>query len=200
VAVVLTLAGGHLASVSFASSPVLAQTTATTEAAADTGPSPIAPEIPEVAWTAGAFVVFAVLMRLVLFPRLKKGMDARYGKIRGDLEGADATRAAAHRELAEYHAALAEVKAEAAQKLDAARAQLDQERHARLAEVNTTIAERKARAAGEVESAKQAASSQVADAVANVATNGARRLLGREPDAAVVRAAVDEVMSAGVAR
>ena len=57
------------------------------------GPSPIAPEMKELAWTAGAFVLFAVLMRLVLYPRLKSGMDARYAGIRGGHEGADAARA-----------------------------------------------------------------------------------------------------------
>ena len=59
----------------------------------DKGPSPIAPEIKELAWGAGAFILLFVLMRLVLFPRLKQGMDARYGKIRGDHETAEATRA-----------------------------------------------------------------------------------------------------------
>ena len=33
------------------------------------GPSPIAPEVKELVWGGGAFVVFAVLMRLLLFPR-----------------------------------------------------------------------------------------------------------------------------------
>ena len=70
----------------------------------DKGPSPIAPEIKELAWGAGAFIVLFVLMRVWLFPRLKKGMDARYGKIRGDHETADATRAAANAEVAEYEA------------------------------------------------------------------------------------------------
>ena len=64
------------------------------------GPSPIAPELKEVAWGGGSFVVFAVLMRFVLYPRLKKGMDARYAGIRSSHEGADATRAEAKAEVA----------------------------------------------------------------------------------------------------
>ena len=59
------------------------------------GPSPIAPEPKELIWGAGAFIVFAVLMRLVLYPRMKKGMDARYASIRTGHEDADATRQAA---------------------------------------------------------------------------------------------------------
>jgi F-type H+-transporting ATPase subunit b len=174
--------------------------TSTTEQKPKTGPNPLTPELKEILWGILPFVVFAVLMRFVLFPRLKKGMDARYGKIQGDLADADATRASAHKELADYHAALAGVRAEAGQRLDAARAQLDRERTARLAEVNAAINERKAQAAAEVEAARLGASRQVADAVASVATNATRKLLGREPKAAVVRSAVDEVMSVGVAR
>lgn len=164
------------------------------------GPSPLAPEGHELAWGAGSFVVFALIMRFVLFPRLKQGMDARYGKIRSDLEGADATRAAAHAELAEYHSAVAGLKAEAATRLDAVRTQLDTERSERLAAVNAGIAERKAQASADVDAAKAAASGHVAEAVANVTTNAARLLIGRVPDAAAVRAAVADVMSVGAAR
>jgi len=86
---------------------------ATGETVCADGPSPIAPEPKEIAWGAGAFIVLAVAMRFFLFPRLKRGMDARYGHIREGHEQADAVRAAAKSEVAEYEAALAGVKAEA---------------------------------------------------------------------------------------
>jgi hypothetical protein len=41
------------------------------------GPSPVAPELKELLWGGGAFLVLLVIMRLVLFPRLKKGMEDR---------------------------------------------------------------------------------------------------------------------------
>ena len=44
---------------------------------AETDLNPIAPEPKEMLWGFGSFVVFAVLMRLYLYPRLRKGMDAR---------------------------------------------------------------------------------------------------------------------------
>ena len=37
------------------------------------GPSPIAPELKEIAWGAGSFIVLALLMRFFLFPRLQAG-------------------------------------------------------------------------------------------------------------------------------
>ena len=38
----------------------------------------------------GSFIVLAILVRLFLYPRLKKGMDARHELIRGELETAEA--------------------------------------------------------------------------------------------------------------
>ena len=83
---VTTTAAGHAVVVH------LPQTAAEASITQDAGPSPIAPELKELGWGAGAFIVLFLLMRLVLFPRLKEGMDARYGKIRGDHEAADAAR------------------------------------------------------------------------------------------------------------
>ena len=177
--------------------------TATTEApvsteVADTGPSPIAPEVKELLWGAGAFVVLAILVRFFLFPRLKKGMDARHELIRGELESADATRTAAEAELAEYNAALAQVRAEANARIDAARQTLEGERQARLTQVNAEVGERRAAAAAEAEAAKAAAREQVIGAAAQVTAVAAQRVLGRPVDPAAARAAVEGAMSAEV--
>ena len=89
------------------------------------GPGPIIPEMKELAWGAGAFIVFALLMRIFLFPRLRKGMDARYNSIRDGHEAADAARASARSEVAQYEAAVSAAKADAAKVVDAARATLE---------------------------------------------------------------------------
>ena len=174
-----------------------AQDSAGEEATADEGPSPIAPEVKELLWGFGAFFVFFILMRIWLFPKVKKGMEARYGLIRGEHENADATRAAANRDVAEYQAALAEVRAEATARIDVARAQLEQERAERLAEVNAQIAERRAAAAAEAEAAHDAARGQIEVAVADVTTRAAHLTVGREPDSNSVRQAVSTVMGGG---
>ena len=59
-------------------------------------------------------------MRLWLVPKVKRGMESRYGAIQGQHESADAVRAAAHADVAEYESALAGVRAEAAARIDAA--------------------------------------------------------------------------------
>ena len=97
-------------------------TSAETEVKGDPSkPGPIMPELKELYWGAGSFVVFAILMRVVLYPRLKKGMTARYQGIRSAHETADAERATARAEVAEYESQLAGIKAEAAKKVEAAR-------------------------------------------------------------------------------
>ena len=164
----------------------------------DEGPSPIVPEVKELLWGAGAFVVLAILVRLFLFPKLKKGMDARHELIQGELETAEATRAAAESEVAEYQAELAKVRAEAASRVDAARQTLEGERQARLAEVNAELAADRSAAAADAEATKTAARSEVADAAAQVAAVAAERVLGRPVDPAAARAAVESAMSAEV--
>jgi F-type H+-transporting ATPase subunit b len=166
--------------------------------AEDKGPSPIQPEVKELAWGAGAFIVLFVLMRMVLFPRVKQGMDARYGKIRGDHETADATRAAAKAEVAAYEAELASVKADATKRVDAARQTLESERTAALAEANERIATRRAEANAATDAARAAAEEHVQAAVADVSSRAAELATGRRPDAAAVTGIVSSLMAGGV--
>ena len=132
------------------------------------GPSPILPEAKELLWGGGSFVVFLVLMRFFLYPKLRKGMDARYAKVEDGLEQADAARAAARAEVTEYEAALATVRAEAAERVDAARATLAGERETRLAEVNAEIAAQREAAMAESRAAREAAEADVRSAVTDV--------------------------------
>jgi len=162
--------------------------------------NPIFPELKEVAWGFGAFIVLAVLMRWVLFPRMQKGTEARHALIRAGHEDADQITAAAQGDADTYEAQLASVRAEAAKRIDAARATLEQERSERLAAVNATIAERRAAAAAEVERAREAAQSSVEMAVRDVAAAAGRLATGSEPDDEDVAEAVSAVMSQGAAR
>jgi F-type H+-transporting ATPase subunit b len=186
-------AAGHTVAVNLPQSHVAAA--ATTE---DAGPSPIAPEVKELAWGAGSFIVLFVIMRLVLFPRLKQGMDARYGKIRGDHETADSVRAAAKAEVAAYEAELATVKAEARQRIDAARVTLEGERTAALTEANARIAARRAEAMEASDAAKTAAAEHIGAAVADVSSRVTELATGRRPDATQVSTIVSALMAGGV--
>ena len=83
---------------------------------ADTGPSPIAPEVKELVWGAGSFIVFALLMRFFLFPKLKKGMDARYARSARGTRRPSASAPAHEPRSPTTSAQLAQVKAEAARR------------------------------------------------------------------------------------
>ena len=162
------------------------------------GPSPILPEMKELAWSGGAFLVFAVLMRYVLYPRLRKGMDARYNSIREGHENADAARSSARSEVAQYEAAVVAAKAEAAKVVDAARATLETERQAAISAANDRISAKREAALRDAEAAKAAVRGQIESAVGDVVTSAVEAATGKRPDSAAVSRAVADVMSAGV--
>ena len=124
------------------------------------GPNPISPEVKELVWGAGSFIVFLILMRLFLVPKVRNGMASRYESIQADHEYASATRDGAQADVARYEAAVAEIRNEAARRLETARQTLDKERSAKIAEVNAQIASRRAEAEAEVAAARAAGQSQ----------------------------------------
>ena len=75
--------------------------------------NPIAPELKEVVWGFGAFVVLAVVLRYVLFPKLREGMRQRYESIQADKASAETLTGAARADVAAYEAQLVAVRAEA---------------------------------------------------------------------------------------
>ena len=159
--------------------------------------NPIAPELKEVVWGFGAFVVLALAMRLFLFRKVRDGMTSRYGRIEGDLQSAEESTASARADVAEYESQLAAVRADAQTRVEAARATLEAERTAEIAAANARIAEQRAAAAAEVDAAKQAARGQVESAVVDVSTRLSELATGRRPSDDVVQRAVDAATNQG---
>jgi F-type H+-transporting ATPase subunit b len=175
--------------------PQEGETGNTVKAGEESKPGPIVPEMKELAWGAGAFVLFALLMRFVLFPRVKRGMDARYQGIRDDHDQAVAERASARTEVAQYEQQVAAIRAEAARIVEAARNTVELERQERLAVVNAELAEQRAEANAQADAARAAARGQVHAAVSDVAGRAGELATGRRPPADVVTRVVDEVMA-----
>ena len=140
---------------------VSAETGSEEGAPVSAGPNPIAPEIKELAWGAGSFIVFLFFMRLFLVPKVRKGMASRYESIQADHEYASATRDGAKQDVARYESAVAEIRSEASRRLETARQTLDKERQEKVAQVNAQIASRRAAAEAEVAAARAAAQSQL---------------------------------------
>lgn len=157
--------------------------------------NPIAPELKEVVWGFGAFVVLALVLRLFLFRKVRDGMTSRYDSIEGDLDTAEALTASARADVAEYDAQVASVRADAQSRVEVARATLEAERVEQLAAANARIAEKRAAAAVEVDAAKQAARGDVETAVADVSARIGELATGRAPSEDTVRSAVASAMS-----
>lgn len=165
--------------------------------ACETGPNPIMPEVKEVAWGAGSFIVLALLMRFVLYPKLRAGMDARYHHIRDEHERADSARAAARAEVAQFESSLATVKAEANERVDEARRTLEAERASRIEELNREIAAKRDAALADAREARAAIEADVVGAVTDVTATTLERATGVAPDPARVERAVAAATQTG---
>ncbi|MDA3004287.1 MAG: ATP synthase F0 subunit B [Actinomycetota bacterium] len=173
---------------------VSAETGSEEGAPVSAGPNPIAPEIKELAWGAGSFIVFLFFMRLFLVPKVRKGMASRYESIQADHEYASATRDGAKQDVARYESAVAEIRSEASRRLETARQTLDKERQEKVTQVNAQIASRRAAAEAEVAAARAAAQSQIVTAVGAVTTRATQIAVGVSPDAAIVSRSVQQAM------
>ncbi len=189
---------GHPVQSHVYSGSVSAETAEAEAEASTTGPNPISPEGKELVWGAGSFLVFLVIMRIFLFPKLKKGMNARYNGIQEDHEYAEATRISARTDVSQYESALVEIRTQAASRIDKARQTLDSERVLAIAEVNARISRQRSTAEAESTAARLAIRDQIALAVATVAERTTQIAVGKNPDAAVVQRAVSQAMASGV--
>lgn len=160
--------------------------------------NPIFPEVKEVVWGFGAFIVLALVMRLFLFRKVRDGMTSRYDDIQGDFEEADTLTASARADVAEYEAQVGSVRADAQSRVEAARATLEAERADKVGAVNARISDKRAAAAADVEAARAAARPEVESAVAEVAALAGQLATGKAPEADAVAAAVRDAMGTEV--
>jgi F-type H+-transporting ATPase subunit b len=160
--------------------------------------NPLAVEMKELAWGFGSFAIMALVLRYVLYPKLKRGMDERAEGVRRDLAAAEALTASARNDVAGYEAQVASLRAEAQQRVEVARATLEGERTERLAAANAEIANRRSAAMAEVDAARAAAQSDVETAVVDVVRRFAELAIGRPVDASIVENSVRETMGAEV--
>jgi F-type H+-transporting ATPase subunit b len=162
--------------------------------------NPIAIEMKELAWGFGSFAVMALILRYLLYPKLKRGMDERAESVRRERAAAEALTASARDDVAGYEAQVASLRTEAQQRVEVARTTLEAERAERLAAANAEIADRRGAAMAEVDAARAAAQSDVETAVVDVVGRFAELATGRSVDRSVVENAVRDTMGAEVAQ
>jgi F-type H+-transporting ATPase subunit b len=162
-------------------------------------PNPIVPEVNEIIW--GTLFFAVVLLALVkwAFPALRKGMQQREDKIRGDLEEAEHARQQGQQELDQYRRQLANSREEAARILEEARESADRVRQERIAAVEEEAADVRRRAEDDLRVATERATadlqSQVGELAIELAEKVVAQSLDRETQMALIDRYIEEVGS-----
>ena len=154
--------------------------------AAAEGPSeplnPIIPEVNELFYGLIFFLALWALMKFVFLPPVQRTMQARTDKIRGDMEQADAIKAQAGSETADYQQSLAAARAESVRIIESARAEAEAERVAMVAAAEQQAAQLRAEAAAEIAQAKRSALAEMQDSVGSVAVSAASAVVKTDLD------------------
>ncbi|MBI2709329.1 MAG: F0F1 ATP synthase subunit B [Actinobacteria bacterium] len=145
-------------------------------------PNPLVPATNELIWVGIAFVVVFGFLAKFGYPAVKKGLDARADKIRGDLEGAESAKSQAEQVLAEYRAQLADARAESGRIIEEARQAADSIKRDQEQRLQAELAEMRQRAAADIEASKQQAIADLRHEVAALAIGAAEKVVGRNLD------------------
>ncbi|MGI8664269.1 MAG: F0F1 ATP synthase subunit B [Acidimicrobiales bacterium] len=162
-------------------------------------PSLILPATNELIWGGISFAVLLGLISKFAWPGIKKGMEGRTERIRGDLSAAEDAKADAQSVLDDYKAQLADAKNESARIIEEARQQADALKKDQEQRLQTELAEMRTRATADVESAKNQAIADLRTEVANLAIGAAevvvQRNLDRETQSQLVENYITQVAS-----
>lgn len=145
-------------------------------------------------WLAVTFIALYILMATLGLPRVAKIIDARRGRVDGDLEKAGQMKAEAEAVIAAYERALAEARAQAQQTLKETTERLGAEAAKRQSAIAEKLAAETAAAEKRIDAARTAALSGLRGIAIEVAQAATARLAGAEIDAERAAAAVDAVL------
>lgn len=158
-------------------------------------PSPILPATDELVWGSISFIFLVILMRKFAYPAIKKGMDARTERIRGDLDAAENAKTEAASVLDSYRAELAGAKSEAGRIIDEARQAADALRKDQAARLQDELAEIRTRATSDIESAKAQAIDDLRGEVAQLAVGAASVVVHKNLDAATQTQLIEDYIN-----
>jgi F-type H+-transporting ATPase subunit b len=144
----------------------------------------------QLVWLAITFIVLYVLMSRVALPRLGSVLEARQGKIAGDLGAAERLKGEAEAASAAYEAAMVKARAEAQAIAAKLREQSVGEAASRRAALDAEMAQKSHAAEAAVGAAKQAALANLQSVAVETSRSVVARLLGSEVSAAAAEAAV----------
>ncbi|MFT6942090.1 MAG: F-type H+-transporting ATPase subunit b [Nitriliruptoraceae bacterium] len=155
----------------------------------------ILPATAELVYGAIAFIVVLVLMTKFAFPALNKTLDERREAIQGQMEAAEATKAAAAAEAATFHEKLAAASGDADRLVEEAKQTAEQLRRDIVAKAEAEAAAVKARAQADVASERDRLLGELRGEVGQLSVALASKIVEKELDAAAHQGLVDEYIA-----
>jgi F-type H+-transporting ATPase subunit b len=153
------------------------------------------PHWPELIVGALAFAFLYIFMAKWVIPRVNNLLDERSQKIQGELEKAEATRAAAERLLAEYKQQLAGARDEANRIIEEARKTADKVRRDLQAKAEQESEAIVARAQEEINAERDRVFQELRQQVAEIAVELAGRVVGETLDKSAHERLIDEYIN-----
>lgn len=159
--------------------------------------NPVLPTGGDIIYAAIFFFGLWAAMKYVLLPPIQKVRAERAARIAAARDAADHATADMGSAQADYDAALADARAEAASILEAARSEADAHRAEVVGAAESEAAELRATAEAEVAQARADALGNLTGDVAEVAAGAASTVIGRQVDVAATRQLVEQSFSGG---
>ncbi len=159
--------------------------------------NPVLPTGGDIVYAALFFFALWAALKYVLMPPIQKVRAERAQKIADARDAADNASADMGSAQADYDAALADARTEAARIVEEARAAADARRAELMATAEADAAAVRAAAASEVEAARAQAMTTLRSDVAAVAAGAASTVLGRQIDPAAAQDIADRALQGG---
>lgn len=141
------------------------------------------------------FIITAIFLGAVVWPKISKALEARENKIRSEIEAAELAQEQAKAALKQYEKNLAEARAEAQRMLEQTKAEQQALAADLKAKADAELAQMRERARRDIEAAKRAAIGEIYEQAVQVATIAAGKILQREVSPADQRRLVEESLN-----
>jgi F-type H+-transporting ATPase subunit b len=151
----------------------------------------ILPAAAELIWGAICFIIVAVVLTKVAFPKLREAVEARENRIQGDLEEAEKAKSEAKQEQEEYKKQLAEARGESNRIIEDARASAEQVRKDLIAKAEKDAEAVVARAQEQIQAERQRTIQELQGQIADLSIELAEKVVGRSLDGGSQRELVD---------
>jgi F-type H+-transporting ATPase subunit b len=159
--------------------------------------NPLLPEADELIFGSLAFLIVFLILQRFAFPAIRKGLQERQEKIRGDLEGAEQAKNEAESSLERYQQQLQEARGEANRVIEEARKTAEQMRRDLLAkaedEAQAVVRRAQEEVRGERDRAVQALRRELAEASVELAARVIGESLDRDRQLRLVDQYIDDV-------